>query len=189
MVVTPLLLARFLVYLADLDEAYAREWARKGCPHCGRRLYAAHFLRKYWGWPLVDGKPPDRRLRRRWCYACHACEERFLVDSLRFLGRRFYVAPCVLGLPAQQTGAPVRLEGCDEPCRRTLAAWREWWRTRFVASRVWTGLRARFAAGCPTESLPGRLLGDLAGTVFGVVRQVVGLLRALGPLTGTSQAM
>ncbi len=65
--------------------------------------------------------------------------------------------------------------------RRTLARWRTWWRSTFVAG--WFAPIAKAALVPPPDiaGLPVSLLDRFAG---GVDQKLVALLRFLGPLTG-----
>ncbi len=65
--------------------------------------------------------------------------------------------------------------------RRTLARWRAWWRSAFVASRLWKAASAAFMPPVDQGRLPASLLERFAG---GAVAKLIALLRWLGPITG-----
>jgi hypothetical protein len=65
--------------------------------------------------------------------------------------------------------------------RRTVARWREWWRTAFAQSRFWQVARARLMPPVDQESLPTSLLERFAG---GGAEQLLALLGFLAPITG-----
>jgi hypothetical protein len=74
---------------------------------------------------------------------------------VRFLGRKVYVeiailVSCVLGRCGSGIAA------------RTVARWRSWWRTVFVASTLFVGLRARLVPPIDEGAVPGSLLARLA---------------------------
>lgn len=159
MVLTYHWLARVLQVLARRDEAHAQAVRAARCPHCGGPLHAAHYLRKAWGAGPVAGPPPEAALRKRWSWCCgrRGCRRRVTPESWRFHGRRFYVAPVVLVLAAQATGAAVATTGWERPDRRTVGRWREWWRVVFARSRRWLELLAHGMA-VPVSRLPGALV-------------------------------
>jgi hypothetical protein len=65
--------------------------------------------------------------------------------------------------------------------RRTVAHWREWWRTTFAQSRFWQAARAAFMPPVDQDRLPASLLERFAG---GGAEQLLALLRFLAPITG-----
>jgi hypothetical protein len=110
--------------------------------------------------------------------------------SLRFLGRRVYLATVVTLISALLLGVtPTRLArlsvvpGID---RRTLARWRAWWRSTFTDGRFASIAMAAVAPPIDITGLPVSLLERFAGDVR---EQLVALLRFLGPLTGGGSAM
>ncbi len=66
---------------------------------------------------------------------------------------------------------------------RTVERWRQWWRERFPATRLWQTMCARFTAPVDLALLPGTLLERFAGTSN---EAMLCLLLFLRPLTGTS---
>jgi hypothetical protein len=113
------------------------------------------------------------------------CRGRETPASLRFLGRRVYVAAIVVLIAILQAGATdtrmQRLTAVVHVDRRTIARWRRWWRERFTASPFWQIARARFMPPVNQGRLPATLIERFAG---GERQALVGLLRFLGPLTG-----
>jgi hypothetical protein len=65
--------------------------------------------------------------------------------------------------------------------RRTLARWREWWRTAFAESRFWQAKRAVLMPPVDRQRLPASLLERFAG---GGGEQLLALLRLLAPISG-----
>jgi hypothetical protein len=186
MVLTAEWLTRVLVVFASWDRLHAEEVRRGGCPHCGGRLHAGHYRRKAWGWPRVDPRePPADRLTLRWSWCCarRGCRKRLTPASWRFHGRRFYVAPVVLGLAAMATGAAVVCQDWERPCGRTVRRWLGWWRGAFASSEHGVALRGRLAPGLTASRLPGCLLAAGVG-VAGGLRALVGGLVLVRPWTG-----
>ncbi|MBW4025649.1 MAG: hypothetical protein HIU92_21485 [Proteobacteria bacterium] len=118
------------------------------------------------------------------------CRTRATPPSLRFLGRRVYLATVVTLLSALMLGTtPSRLArlsvvpGLD---RRTLARWRVWWRSTFTDSPFAPVAMAAVVPPIDIAALPVSLLERFAGDMR---EQLVALLRFLGPLTGGASAM
>ena len=142
--------------LTRIDEDLAARRAREPCPHCGvGRLHRADYPRAAWGLP-----PELREDARRTSLCCGRleCRSRTLPDSVRFFGRRFYVAPLFVlvgvlldrgSLGLARLGITVSID------RRTLKRWRRWWRDTFAQSAFWDEHRFEMVL------LPGRspLLG------------------------------
>jgi hypothetical protein len=105
--------------------------------------------------------------------------------SLRFLGRRVYLASMVVLISVMRHGATAprvaRLSQLIGVSRRTVAHWREWWRTAFAQSRFWQAARAAFMPPVDQDRLPASLLERFAG---GGAEQLLALLRFLAPITG-----
>jgi hypothetical protein len=118
------------------------------------------------------------------------CRKRTTPPSLRFLGRRVYLATMVTLISAMQLGTTpsrlARLSVVAEIDRRTLARWRAWWRSTFSDSPFAAVARAAMATPIDIAALPVSLLDRFAGDVR---EQLIALLRFLGPLTGGASAM
>jgi hypothetical protein len=69
--------------------------------------------------------------------------------------------------------------------RRTVARWREWWRTTFVESRFWQAAQAVFSPPADESRLPASMLESFMGDG---IRPLVKLLRFLTPITGGAAA-
>ena len=65
--------------------------------------------------------------------------------------------------------------------RRTVARWRDWWRTAFAQSRFWQAQRAALMPPVDQDCLPASLLERFAG---GGAEQLLALLRFLAPISG-----
>jgi hypothetical protein len=82
---------------------------------------------------------------------------------VRFLGRRVYVEVVVL-LACARALADNGLQAIDEATgvpRRTVGRWLRWWRTTFIASALWSELRARLVPPADASRLPASLLERL----------------------------
>ena len=105
--------------------------------------------------------------------------------SLRFLGRKVYVAAIVVLIAILQHGVSdgrlKRLAQVVSVDRRTITRWRGWWRKVFTATRFWAAARAGFMPPIDEAQLPGAPIERLAGDAQD---RLIGLLRFLSPVTG-----
>jgi hypothetical protein len=173
---------RFHKLLVMFDHDLARAARAQGCP-CGGRLHSAHYTRKPRGVPANVKEFYCQRLSL--CCARGTCRKRTTTPSVRFLGSRVYVAVTVLlisvmvhGGRRAQLSELSREFGID---RRTVARWREWWRTTFVQRRFWLAAKAAFSPPIDEGRLPASMLERFLGSPL---RQLVNLLRFLIPITG-----
>ncbi len=132
----------------------AAEVRAAGCDECGGRLDSAQYPRKPRG--ALIALPAGYTSRFSFCCAVDGCRARHTPPSLRFLGRRVYLGAVVVLATAMQQGVtPIRarrlrdLIGVDY---RTLARWREWWKTTFVESSFWKGAKAALLSPPADES-------------------------------------
>lgn len=169
---------RFFELLLKVDEERAAEVQASGCPHCGGPLHAAHFARKPRGVLLVAAASPEGfAMRLDWC--CGECRRRTLPPSVRFLGRKVYVAVAnalATMLVRGEDRAAVRLLRRELGVSRiTLRRWRAWWRG-LVGSAPWQRLRGQLPVDLGEDGLPGSLLERLSGSCF---ERMMALLRLL----------
>lgn len=164
---------------ADLAEA-----ARAGrCALCGGALHSACYLRKPRGRPCRLGPEHDRRFS--FCCAVDGCRSRATPPSLRFLGRKVYLAAVVVLVAILRHGVTAsridRLSQAVSVDRRTVERWRGWWRERFPIMPFWQVARAAFMPPIDREHLPVSLLERFTGDD---ADRLVALLRFIGPVTG-----
>lgn len=181
----PELDAKFLAALCAVDEAYAERVRKAGCVHCGGVLDDAKYPRKprgelgeasaAWAWRLS------------FCCRREGCRRRATPPSLRFFGRRVYLA--VLVVVASAAGRAMTLEGRGRAARvhevpvRTVRRWLGWWETVFVLRAFWLEAKALFAPPVEEGGLPGTLLARFgAGTIVALEKT----LRFLSPITTSS---
>jgi len=174
---------RFHQLLLNFDHDMADTARSQGCA-CGGVLHSARYRRKPRGLPAgLDKKVYCWRFS--FCCAVDGCRHRDTPPSLRFLGRRVYLATMVVLISAMRHGATAprvaRLSQLIGVSRRTVAHWREWWRTTFAQSRFWQAARAAFMPPVDQDRLPASLLERFAG---GGAEQLLALLRFLAPITG-----
>ena len=169
---------RFFELLLRVDEERAAKVQASGCPHCGGRLHAGHFERKPRGILLEPATPPGRfALRFDWC--CGRCRRRTLPPSVRFLGRKVYVAVAnalaTVLVRGEDRGAVRLLRRELGASRSTLRRWRAWWQ-ELVGSPPWQWLRGRLPVDLDEDGLPRSLLERLSGTCS---ERMLALLRLL----------
>jgi hypothetical protein len=179
--------AKFQAQLLEFDRDLAAIARSAGCRQCRGTLHSAQFFRKPRGGPAGLGEEYARRFS--FCCAADACRKRTTPASLRFLGRRVYLATAVTLISAMLHGTtPSRLArlsivpGID---RRTLARWRAWWRSTFTESAFAAVASAAVVPPIDSTALPASLLDRFAGDV---TEKLIALLRFLGPLTGGTSA-
>ena len=157
-------------FLERIDEDLAARI--KSCPHCGGDLHAASYPRKPRG---VERSLVAGARRLSFCCAREGCRRRITPPSVRYFGRRVYVAFVFVFLTAMSQGerrpefrSVVDRLGVD---KRTLQRWRRWWRETFVETSLWRKLRTRLPE--PPKILPLSL----------VEIDPMALLQRLSPLT------
>lgn len=177
--------AKFLAFLAEVDADLADAARKGGCEWCGGVLDSAAFPRK----PRAVAALP-RGYARRFSFCCRAedCRRRRTPASVRFLGRKVYVAAVVLLVTAMHHGATARrvseLRTLLGIGRRTLDRWRRWWQEIFVATESWKVARARIGApAVNADALPLSLLERFDGDVRD---RAVAALRFIAPVIAES---
>lgn len=175
--------AKLFASLGELDENHARKVKAAGCAECGGPLDQADYARK----PRGDlGEAADAYTKRT-SFCCRQCRRRATPPSLRFLGRKVYIA--VLVVVASVVGRTTVLAGRGRPNRvegvpvRTVRRWLAWWSITFAKSAFWTEARGLFATPVEKSELPRSLLerfGEPNATTL------TKLLQLVAPITTTS---
>ena len=105
--------------------------------------------------------------RFSFCCAHDGCRTRKTPPSLRFLGRKVYLAAMVVLIAIMREGATAarmrQLSGLVGVDRRTVERWREWWRDTFTASPFWQIGRAAFMPPVDQDRLPASLIERFTG--------------------------
>ena len=151
--------ASFWSFLLTVDEDLAEEARKQGCP-CGGRLHSANYQRKPRGTP--SQLPEPQRLRLSFCCDRDGCRKRATPRSVRFLGRKVYLAAIVILVSAMRQGpTPRRVRelskrfGVDES---TITRWQTFWREHFPQTPFWKVARAGFVTLGEIVSLPYSLV-------------------------------
>lgn len=103
--------------------------------------------------------------------------------SVRFLGRRVYLAVAVVMASAQRarSNAPAaHLALALSVPVRTLERWQGWWQAQFPLTALWRAACGRFMPPVAAADLPGSALERFTGTPAQSMR---GFLVFLTPLT------
>lgn len=172
--------------LEKVDEDLAQKAKQAGC-HCGDKLHCDNYPRK----PRGGLEHSDKRLS----FTCAKKRHRVTPPSVRFFGRRVYMATVVVLVSAMQHGVSEgRVRALRERLgidRRTLERWREWWLDHFVRSGFWKGVRARFMPVLCEKTLPWSLCEAFGIDCPNEIERrdrLLRLLEMLCPLTTSSVA-
>ncbi len=174
--------ASFWLFLFSIDQDLANIARQKACP-CGGRLHSAKYPRKPRG---SDDLPEPYGLRLSFCCDRDGCRKRMTPPSVRFLGRKVYLAAVVILVAAMRQGPSPRrvhelsqLFGAD---RQTITRWQVFWEEHFPQTQFWKLARSRLVPRVSVEVLPLSLLNAYLGR--GDPCQDWGdLLRFLSPIT------
>jgi hypothetical protein len=178
-----LLPADFHAFLLRIDVDLADEVQADRCQRCSNALHKNRYQRKPRGGGLIDlGEGPHFHLS----LDCSKCNKRHNPPSVRFLGRRIYVAATVVLAAAIRFGLTntrvAKLSKWLCVPKRTIERWRLWWLEDFVESSFWKNARARFMPPVVAAALPASLLAQFKDPDFW--SQLIALLRFLTPLGG-----
>ena len=151
--------ASFWLFLLSVDRDLAKGAQKKACL-CGGRLHSANYPRK----PRGGGQALSEEYNRRLSFCCDrdGCRKRVTPPSVRFLGRKVYLAAVVVLVAAMRQGPSPRrvaelsrLFGAD---RRTIDRWRVFWQEHFPQTLFWKVARGRFVPMVEINALPLSLL-------------------------------
>ena len=104
--------------------------------------------------------------------------------SVRFLGRRVYVAVMLMLVSPPAGSAAGALAGLMAVPVRTVRRWRSWWQDDFQQTRFWRSVRERFAPPVPADGLPQSLLARFQQPTGH--ERLIRLLRFISPLSTAS---
>lgn len=169
---------KFLTLLVRIDHELAAQCRADGC-QCGGNLHRADYPRKPRGCPRSMREAYSSRLS----FCCGWCRTRSTSMSVRFLGRRVYLALAVVLVSASRTAwTPTgeRLRAELGLARQTLQRWQAWWREQFPLTPLWQATCARFMPPVAAERLPGELFERFTGAAH---EALLRLLLWLAPVT------
>lgn len=144
----------FFRFLTRIDEELAAATRLRGCLACGGPLHVADYPRKPRGCPAAVREAYSRRLS----FTCGWCDRRNTSPSVRFAGRRVYLA--VVLMLVSPAGCASAQAVCDRlhVAAFTLKRWRTWWRDDFPSTPFWQSVRERFMPPVTINPLPQSLL-------------------------------
>lgn len=146
----------FCELLLQFDMDTARRLRCLGCQFCGGVLDRADYSRKYRGGSGDEVPGFDRRFSL--CCRREGCRRRVAAESVRFLGRKVYLAFMVILASSTATEKSLSELARDSAVsRQTLARWLAFWRLRVPASAAWKGIQAMFVPPLALSDLPGEL--------------------------------
>ena len=167
----------FFRFLQRIDEEFAAETRLGRCRLCAGALHCADYPRKPRGCPASVVESYSSRLS----FTCGRCKKRATPVSVRFLGRRVYLAVVLMLVsPRGRAQGRALCERLTIP-QRTLARWRRWWSEDFVRTSLWQSMRERFAAPVESAQLPQSLLARFDAATM--AQRMTQLLRFVSPLS------
>ena len=135
--------ASFWAFLFAVDQDLAATRRNQGCS-CGGRLHCANYPRQPRG---CGNLPESYGYRLSFCCERDGCRKRTTPPSVRFLGRKVYLAAVVILVAAMRHGPSPRrvreLTELFEADRRTIVRWCIFWREHFPQTAFWKVARGR----------------------------------------------
>ncbi len=168
---------KFFALLLRIDHELADQTRALGCC-CGGALHRANYPRKPRGCPGQSRTAHSSRFS----FCCERCRKRWTSRSVRFLGRRVYVALAMVLRSTRRTAASPAAAHLGETLgasRRTVQRWRAWWLEEFPATPLWRALAGRFMPPVAVERLPASLVQAMTGTPEEVLMRLLVLLSPL----------
>ena len=170
--------------LERIDVELAARARAAGC-RCGGVLHCADYPRKPRGGPGNLGA--GYAYRWSFCCATDGCRKRVTPPSVRFLGRKVYLAAVVVLASVMRQGpTPTRVAKLHDLLgvgERTLRRWRTWWQQIFCEGAFWHTAQARFMPPVAAATVPRGLWERFAGEAPHRLRD---LLRFVSPITTTT---
>lgn len=177
---------KFFQALFEFDETIAEEVRQGGCP-CGGRLHRADYPRKPRG--LLEAAAPAYCYRISFCCDREGCRARTQPPSLRFLGRKVYVAATVLlacavycqwRMKEEASLAAARAARVFDVPIRTLRRWSVYWTELLPRLPGWQAEHGRFMPPIDETCLPAALLDRFVGGPASILSDA---LRFVAPMT------
>jgi hypothetical protein len=170
-------------FLLAIDQDIAEQARQSACPCCGGRLDCANYPRRPRG--VCESLPEQFSRRLSFCCDRDGCRKRVTPPSVRFLGRKVYLAAIVVLVAAMRHGPTPRrvaelsrLVGAD---RASVSRWQRFWRERFPHTPFWKVARGQLAPTFDVAVLPHSLLEAFAHA--DPCRAWGNLLRFLSPIS------
>jgi len=168
----------FFHFLTRIDEELAAATWLGGCRFCAGPLHVGNYPRKPRGCPAAVRAEYSRRLS----FTCDRCDRRATAPSVRFAGRRVYLAVVLLLVAPPGSAAAQALCGRLRIAAVTLKRWRQWWHETLPATAFWRSVRDRLLPAVAIDELPQSLLARFA-TGGSMIERLAHALRFLAPLS------
>lgn len=172
--------ARLYELLLRFDADLATEARARRCA-CGGVLHSAFFSRKPRGATVALPEGYDRRAS--FCCGRRECRKRSTPPSVRFLGRKVFLAGVVVVVTAMRHGRIGELARLVGASRDTIVRWRRWWVEVFSSSPFWHAARALFSTPVSPSELPSSLLERFDPRGDGERGRLRGMLDFIKPVT------
>ena len=178
--------AEFIHEMYQEDLAEAKRVRQHGCPYCGGALHAANYPRKARG---VGVAMPELEQRESFCCSEDGCRKRTTPKSVRFLGRKVYLAIGVIAAAILRShGATVaKICAAIGMSADTARRWTGWWAGAVQRSRWWQAARALVVPEINGKRLIGELFERFIGQAKSVESAALRLLIYISPLTVSEQ--
>lgn len=173
----------FYHLLLEIDKEIAATSQRIGCPFCGGKLDSAPYRRKPRGIPEgMEGMSDEITVRFSFCCRLEGCRKRQTPDSVRFAGRKVWLAALIAVLSVSSSPVSVRnFANSLGITTKTLQRWRTWWNEKFVLSVFWRSAKARFSPPVDQENLPSSILSRFSKKDSLPSEELVSCLQFLSP--------
>lgn len=150
--------------LLQIDIEQAEQCKKAGCPLCRGTLHCANYPRV----PL--GCPEEFLASYSWRFSfdCADCRKRVTPASVRFLGRRHYLALAVILVSAARVETTSKIQSFSSDVGvsvSTILRWKEWWINQFPQKALWRATCARFLPPVDLNQLPSSLVVRFGGFV------------------------
>jgi len=167
----------FFRFLTRIDEELASATRLRRCPGCGGPLHVADYPRKPRGCPAAVQEEYSRRLS----FTCGRCDARATPPSVRFAGRRVYLAVVLMLVSAPGSASTRALGDRLRVAAITLKRWRRWWREGFPSTPFWRSVCERFMPPVTISQLPQSLLDRFETSA--IAERLTQALRFIAPLS------
>ena len=150
----------FYIVLKTIDQDIAAKTRDNHCQKCAGHLHVANYHRKPRGEP--KRLPQDFSLRYSFCCSREGCRIRTTPPSVRFMGRRVWLAPIfIVAAMLMGDSSPKKIRHFMRELGVSydlVRKWRKWWQQVFSRSQRWTFLKGWLAIPVCDNKIPETLL-------------------------------
>ncbi len=167
----------FFRYLTQIDREFAALTRAGRCVECAGPLHVADYPRKPRGCPASVCE----EYSRRFSFTCGRCDARATAQSVRFAGRRMYVAVMLMLASPPSSMSGQRLSELLGVPGSTVQRWRTWWRRELPTTTFWKSACTRFMPPLVNDDLPLSMVERFDGSA--PIDRLVQALRFVAPLS------